>query len=159
MGLDMSLTKRTYVKNWKHYAPEEINEITIKKGGKDHPDIKIERVTFIVEDVAYWRKFNALHQWFVDNCQDGMDECQESIVEQKKLVEILNILLEIKESHDTGDMAKTIELAQNSLPTQQGFFYGSTDYDEYYFDDVFKTIEIFESLINEGGEFYYQASW
>ena len=28
------------------------------------------------EEVAYWRKFNALHNWFVQNCQDGVDECQ-----------------------------------------------------------------------------------
>ena len=34
MGLDMYLTRKTYVKQWSHQTPEERFEITITKGGK-----------------------------------------------------------------------------------------------------------------------------
>ena len=31
----------------------------------------------IYEDnqIASWRKANAIHKWFVDNVQDGVDDC------------------------------------------------------------------------------------
>ncbi len=60
MGLDMSLTKRTYVKNWDWMKPEDTHLVTVLKGGKP-TGIKPERVGEIIEDVAYWRKANAIH--------------------------------------------------------------------------------------------------
>ena len=60
MGLDMYLHKKTYVKNWDHMKPEELHEITVKKGGKVRKDIKPDRINEVVEEVAYWRKANAI---------------------------------------------------------------------------------------------------
>lgn len=38
-----------------------------------------EAVSLIYDnEFAYWRKFNALHLWFVKNCQNGVDQCQPS---------------------------------------------------------------------------------
>ena len=34
MGLDMYLSKKTYVQNWDFHKPEEKHTISIKKGGK-----------------------------------------------------------------------------------------------------------------------------
>lgn len=162
MGLDMYLKKKTYVKNWSHYSPEEKKEVTVKVGGELHPKIKTERVSYITEDVGYWRKFNALHQWFVDNCQNGVDECQESYVASSKLKELLDeVLKPIKEAHESGDMENATQLAEDLLPTQSGFFFGGTEFDEYYFKDVYETIELIEKLLEEDsdGDYYYQASW
>ena len=39
--------------------------------------------------------------------------------------------------YDDDDIA----LAQRLLPTCSGFFYGSTDYDEWYFSDVKEVLE------------------
>ena len=61
MGLDMYLYKKSYVKNWQHMKPESLHKITIKKGGKVRKDIKTDRITYIIEEVAYWRKANAIH--------------------------------------------------------------------------------------------------
>ena len=36
---------------------------------------------------------------------------------------------------------KNHELADKLLPTMNGFFFGSTDYDEYYYDDVKQVFE------------------
>jgi hypothetical protein len=60
--------------------------------------------------------------------------------------------------------------AAEVLPTESGFFFGSTNYDEYYFKEVKDTLNIIEPLLAEAcqtkeGEYYlpesiyYQSSW
>lgn len=156
----MYLTKKTYVKNWNHQAPEEKHEVIVKKGGQPHPTIKPERVSYIVEQVAYWRKFNALHQWFVDNHQDGVDECQETYVGVSDLTTLLDeVLIPIHETYKSGDMENAKQIAEDLLPTTSGFFFGSTEYDDYYFTVIEETINVLKGLVEEGGDFYYQSSW
>lgn len=152
MGLDMNLYKKTYVRNWEFMKPEERVEIIIKTDNKYKNHIKPERISEIVEEVAYWRKFNALHHWFVENCQNGKDECQESYVEREKLEELLGILKKIKKKHS---------LAEELLPSQSGFFFGGTEYDEWYYKDIEETADMLEKLLAEkdSGEYYYRASW
>lgn len=150
MGLDMYLSKKTYVKNWRHMKGEELHKITVKKGGKTVPSIKPERISYIIEEVGYWRKFNALHQWFVENCQNGVDECQEAYVDRSKLETLLGILKNVKNNK---------EKAEELLPTASGFFFGRTEYDEYYYEEIDRTIKLLEGLLKEEGDFYYQSSW
>lgn len=151
MGLDMYFKKHSYVKNWEHNGPEGQHKITVKKGGKTHPNIKPERISNIVEEVGYWRKFNALHNWFVENVQEGVDDCKDYYVSPE---EIKELVAELKMVCEDKDKAKEL------LPTASGFFFGGTDYDEYYFSEVKRTIELFEELLKEeGGDFYYSASW
>lgn len=103
--------------------------------------------------VMYWRKVNAVHKWFVDHVQDGVDECQESPVHPESLMDLLERAEVI-----TADHAKSHDL----LPTQGGFFFGSTEYDEYYFEDVKETAVELKAQIAmcpPGTKFYYQASW
>lgn len=150
MGLDMYLSKRTYVKNWDHQTADEKHQISIKKSGKVRKDIKPKRISSIIEEVAYWRKFNALHMWFVKNVQKGVDDCGDYYVSDDKLKELLAELEQV-----VKDKSKAAEI----LPTASGFFFGSTQYDEYYFQDVKDTIKILKELVKEGGDFYYQSSW
>lgn len=151
MGLDMYLNKKTYVKHWDHNGDDNY-EVIVKKAGKVVESINTKQITNIEEEVGYWRKANSIHQWFVDNIQNGVDECQESYVPIKKLQELLDICLYIKKDN---------KLADELLPTQSGFFFGSTDYDEWYLQTIDQTIEILEKLNLEttNDEFYYQASW
>ena len=56
------------------------------------------------------------------------------------------------------------EKAEEELPTQAGFFFGSTEYDEYYIRDLEQTVEMLEPVIkfleeNKKYEAYYRASW
>ena len=104
-------------------------------------------------EVAYWRKANGIHQWFVDKCQDGNDDCRAAYVSRDKLTELLNICKQI-----TADNS----LAEELLPTQGGFFFGSTEYDEWYFNDIKTTISELESVLADTPEewwFEYQSSW
>ena len=183
----MYLYKKTYVKNWEHTNPELRHEFTVKIGGNVRPDIKPERICYITEEVAYWRKFNALHGWFVEQCGGGVDECQEIYVGEDKMEELLKVLKQVSEVlNRSKEVVKVLqdwngkdyevksfdcedELDGIFSPTQ-GFFFGSGEIDEYFKKDVENTIEIVENLLSEnkeddavkglyGGDFYYRASW
>ena len=151
MGLDMYLSKKTYVKHWDHDGDDNY-EVIVKKAGKVVESINTKQITNIEEEVGYWRKANAIHQWFVDNIQNGVDECQKSYVPIDKLQELLDICLYIKKDN---------KLADELLPTQGGFFFGPTGYDMWYMQSIDTTIEMLEKLDleNTTDDFYYQASW
>jgi hypothetical protein len=82
---------------------------------------------------------------------------REHFVSEEDLKNLLDILIKIKEDN---------KLASELLPTTSGFFFGNTEYDEWYFKDVETTIEILEDLFKEkgdrgrfSGDFYYSSSW
>ena len=158
MGLDMYLRKKIYIgANFEHN--EIAGEINITKGGEPFK-INMNKVTYVIEDWGDWRKANAIHQWFVENVQEGKDDCREYYVSEDKLKELLDICNQIKANPT---------LAPELLPTRGGFFFGSTDYDEYYWNDIDLTISIIENAIQDKevfdgkeyirGEIYYSSSW
>ena len=51
----------------------------------------------ISEEVAYWRKANQIHRWFVDNIQDGEDNCESYEVSKQQLEELLGVCEENRE--------------------------------------------------------------
>lgn len=158
MGLDMYLRKKMYIgANYEHNNIKGVIYIT-----RDNEPVKInfDKVTYIIEDCGYWRKANGVHAWFVENVQDGQDDCKEYYVSESKLKELLNVCLQIKANPT---------LAPELLPTQDGFFFGNTDYEEYYWDDIDLTINIINEILADTveingktflrGEIYYQSSW
>lgn len=158
MGLDMYLTKTTYVKNWDYMKKSEKSYVTVK--GADEKHIKSERVQYIEEQLMYWRKANQIHQWFVDNVQHGEDDCEEYTVSVEKLKELMDVCYEV-----IIDNSKAEEL----LPTSRGFFFGGYDYDEFYFTQVTNTYKILKEVVEELEEhskqinnrawIQYRASW
>lgn len=165
MGLDMYLYKKTYVKNWDHDDEKDHYEITIKKGGKIYDEIKTNRITEIVEEVAYWRKANHIHNWFVNNVQGGKDDCGEYYVTKDDITKLINICEEVlgslEDSYDEEtNTYKDTSVAERLLPRGDGFFFGSIMYDKWYADDLRDTIEQLQPLLEEKTEnFYYQSSW
>jgi hypothetical protein len=166
MGLDMYLTKKTYVENWPRMSYEEKYEIIIKKGGEINKNIQPERITYIIENIAYWRKANAIHKWFVDNIQDGVDDCKEYYININDIKKLIDVCKQVKESLESSYDSKTnsylnTKVAQELLPSQMGFFFGDTDYNEYYLEDINNTINQLEPLLKEKENeyFYYQSSW
>jgi hypothetical protein len=65
----------------------------------------------IFQEVAYWRKFNALHQWFVTNVQLGIDKCDLYELDKDILFELLEILEDVYHLKNPS-----------KLPPTQGFF-------------------------------------
>jgi len=150
MGLDMYLQAELYISEFdeenkalvesiKQTAPRGLNGFTPKN------------LSF---EIAYWRKANAIHGWFVRNVQDGVDECQTSYVPLEKLEEL-------KENCEKvlADMSKAPEL----LPSTSGFFFGSYDYDEWYISDLENTVEKLDKILKnpnvEKWAIMYHASW
>ena len=146
----MYLEKRTYVRQWEHQTPEEQYNVEVTKGGEP---VKIDpkRVTYVIEEVGYWRKQNQIHQWFVENVQNGVDNCGEYSVSKGQLEDLLEICKKILNDNS---------LAEELLPTASGFFFGGTEYDEWYFDGIQNTIEILEEALSDtSADYYYSSSW
>jgi hypothetical protein len=137
MGLDMYLDKNLYI--WK-----EEDKIEVKGYEK-------EKIKGVVFEGMYWRKSNAIHKWFVDNVQEGEDNCGKYFVDPDKLKELLEICKKVKLDHS---------LAPDLLPCQEGFFFGSSEYDEWYFKDLDYTIKGLKQLVKEENfDYYYHSSW
>ena len=150
MGLDMYLSKKTYVKYWEHNGDKNYDVKVTKAGEPTKIDPK--KVSYIVEEVGYWRKANQIHQWFVDNVQGGVDDCRDAYVERDKLEELLNLCKIVSIDKDK---------AEQLLPTASGFFFGGTGYDEWYYEQINETIEILEEALSdeEADHFEYHSSW
>lgn len=153
MGLDMYLTKKTYIG-----ANYEFNEIggtlELTREGSPIP-IKLNRVVSIDERIGYWRKANQIHNWFVENVQGGEDDCKQYYVELDQLKQLVEVCKSVVDD---------ISLAEELLPTRKGFFFGAYEYDEYYIQDLEDTIEMLTPVIEEleqsqHADIYYQSSW
>lgn len=145
MGLDMYLTARKYISQY-------YNKAEYKRFKKLFPGREVDFISF---EVGYWRKANAIHNWFVQNCQEGVDECQTTYVDRDDLKKLLKIVKTVLRSRHK---------AMDLLPPVSGFFFGSTDIDQYYWDDLANTKKILEDALNRKKygkyhEFYYHASW
>jgi hypothetical protein len=55
------------------------------------------------------------------------------------------------------------DLAEVLLPTKSGFFFGSTEYDDWYFDTIEETYNDVKRILNtfdfENRDIYYYESW
>lgn len=158
MGLDMYLHKRTYVKNWEYMGPEERHTVTVT--GPAAATLRPERVTIIEEEVAYWRKANAIHAWLVERCQGGVDDCRTADVSRFVLNELRHLCASLCEQRRAHPRRAVIE-AKRMLPPSVGAFFGTRDIDDKYWADLHYTAETLAAVLAEGGdaEFTYRASW
>ena len=116
--------------------------------------------------MAYWRKANQIHKWFVDNVQNGTDDCSHYWVDREKLIKLLDICKQVKNLQSDNLSQDELEEQINTLlPTQSGFFFGNTQYDEWYFSQIQDTIDKLEAEIesedfqDQEAQYYYQSSW
>jgi hypothetical protein len=155
MGLDMYLYKSTYIWRYEHIREQHsLPPLTL-----DYPGIQADRVRHIDEIVGEWRKANAIHHWFVETVQRGVDECQRSHVSIDHIKELLAAVEQVEADHG---------LASELLPTQSGFFFGSLEYDTEYFDDLAYTAQVCRGALTEASmiadpllapDYYYESSW
>lgn len=111
------------------------------------------------KEVAYWRKANQVHNWFVTNCQNGIDECQETRVTKENLIDLKETCQAVLSTPESD----RVETAKRILPTVGGFFFGGTEYNQYYFGDLEDTVKMLDKVIDETDfekeEIYYTSSW
>lgn len=108
----------------------------------------------------YWRKDNAIHRWFVENCQQGVDDCGVYPVHPEQLAALRSACIAAAKCYDAGDM----DLVREILPPQRGFFFGGVDLDDWYRESLGRTAGEIESVLNtaiqtKGIKFFYQSSW
>ena len=141
------------------------------------------------EEVAYWRKANAIHGWFerrlTEDYEDGIENCRDYLVSKEDLEELKSTCERViaasklvpgkvkngdrlvngvwEPLYEDGVTIQDASLAEELLPTQEGFFFGSKDYNEWYINDLEETIEqinnILETTDFDKQEIVYSAWW
>lgn len=191
MGLDMYLSRKTYISG----QGDKVATVDYTDWGGQKVTKTFDRVDYIEQEVGYWRKANAIHKWFVDNVQDGVDDCKPYYVDKDNLETLRDLCLKAlekkkrflelvnkcsihqesfadggdddtfysKETEDDKELEKIQDELDSILPTQSGFFFGSTSYDEWYFNDLENTVKIIDKIFEEDPElindYYYESSW
>lgn len=148
MGLDMYLTAKRYI--WEHSEHDaELRDALAKLPNLGH---KGKRIKGIEVEAMYWRKANAIHKWFVDNVQEGKDDCGQYYVTREHLIDLREACRNAMYDPDNAD---------KYLPPTAGFFFGSTDIDEWYFHGLDDTVTGINSCLDMDGDwsFYYCSSW
>jgi hypothetical protein len=172
VGLDMYLTVSEYVsrtdrssgiRNGTTPVPNDLFTVMAMR----HPAF-VDQNSFsgisVEYPAGYWRKANAVHNWFVQNVQDDRDECQKSYVGWDQLEELKKACYAVLDAQNNSLVSVGEVAIEVGLAPKSGFFFGSTEYDEWYFEDLRHTVEIIERLARvkvwEGPyDIFYQASW
>lgn len=139
----------------------------------------------LFDGVGYWRKANQIHNWFVENVQYGNDDCGIYEVTKDQLEELLDLCYTVqmksklvdgkvkngqrivngawKNIIEDGKVIEDPSVAQELLPASPGFFFGSTEYDQWYMDNINYTIDMIERVLRETDFEHeivaYRASW
>jgi hypothetical protein len=150
MGLDMHLEAEQYVSDYDE-KDKPLLEAIKENAPLGLGEFRPKNVTF---EIAYWRKANCIHGWFVRNVQDGKDECQSSYVSLEQLQELKD---------NCEKVLANLDLAPELLPAAKGFFFGSYEYDEWYTNDLKKTVKQLDKILSNPYAkkwwIQYRASW
>lgn len=139
MGLDMYLL----------YPPEE-GDKPLKEMSKD------EIADFICDssEAVYWRKANQIHRYLISHGKNlNILDWDVYLVNRKSLEKLIKTC--------QGILDHKLD-PKEALPTMAGFFFGSTEYDEDYYQDLRDTVEKLRKFLGEDGEnneWIYFASW
>lgn len=101
---------------------------------------------------AYFRKVNFIFHYFEKTIGTMQDQCF-AFVTPEDIDDLINRCVKVLGNHD---------LAHELLPTQDGFFFGSTDYDDWYFSDVkdcLHQMKKYRKLLKDGVTGYVIFSW
>jgi hypothetical protein len=148
MGLDMYLTAKQYLSEYNDQDKTISTEIM-----RHFPELSEQHtIQEVSVRVGYWRKANAIHKWFVENVQEGEDNCNPYPVPRERLQEL----------RDTCERVLAFrELATAQLPPASGFFFGSDEINEWYYRDLEETVKIIDACLALPNDWSieYQSSW
>ena len=91
---------------------------------------------FYAPSDVYFRKVNFIYAYFSNKGLE--DEC--CWVKKEDIADIMQRCVKVL-------YAKDEETSKELLPTQSGFFFGSTDYDDWYYGDVADVLDKFNGLL------------
>lgn len=100
---------------------------------------------------AYFRKVNFLFKYYEDRGK-MYNQCY-AFTDADDIDDIIDRCEQVLKGHN---------LAHRLLPSQDGFFFGSTEYDDWYFSDVkdcLKQMKKYRKLLKDGVTGYVIFSW
>lgn len=100
---------------------------------------------------AYFRKVNFLFKYYED--RGKMYDQWYAFTDADDIDDIIDKCEQVLQDHS---------LADELLPTQSGFFFGGTDYDDWYFSDVkdcLRQMKNYRELLKDGVTGYVIFSW
>lgn len=151
MGLEEILLANARLRKHEEENGEIYNKI--KKHIKHFEEFDMSWRSMFME-IAYWRKANQIHHWFVESVQGGQDDMSHYEVSRDQLLELHDRSVEV--------LARKTP-AQDVLPTSSGPFFGNTSYDQYYFREIDRTRSILADLLEnfnfETHYILYHANW
>ena len=158
MGLDMYITAKkhfysSYSEDGNRTKAAARFEKLLEAVNLTHGDLSDFPACSIEFQVGYWRKANAVHGWFVKHVQEGKDDCRNYHVTREQLAVLKLACLEVLADH---------KKAEDLLPPTNGFFFGSTELDDGYLDDLENTVEIVNNCLGDkfkDWDLSYRASW
>ena len=181
MGLDMYVNirhKNTQSKldayeAWEQkYSYEEFQRLTEEQKEEYHNSEPEYDDEMYGKELMYWRKANQIHNWFVQNCQNGVDDCGRyaitvnDLMKLKELCEKILTMTEVKQelrpTYPNGWFSEPVHVMQDvrllteegmkfaseHLPSRSGFFFGSTEYDDWYVRELENTVEQIDDAID-----------
>jgi len=138
-------------------------------------------------EIIDWRKENHIHAWFVHNVQADVDQCEDAIVSKEKLAEFVRLCEEMiagcelvpgdvyngetftpatgwVTNYESGNVlsADSQALCERLMPTQSGFFFGSTQYNEWYLKSLQNAVQAVKPVLEKMADddtVIYWSSW
>lgn len=107
-------------------------------------------------DEIYWRKanqiFRYIDKYLEENGEYGVINCQEHLIPRIAIENLLYRCRKVNKDHS---------LAEELLPGQVGFFFGSPEPDEYYFQQLKETERELKDLLQRRDDkcFIFYAWW
>ena len=141
MGLDMDL----YCSK-AGLGMQEAMEADRKMSHEEWMNTPIEERPMI--SIGYWRKANQVFSW-IDKNVGHIENCEPVRFSANDLKNLKQTCQKILDNHD---------LASKLMPTKEGFFFGSKEYDESYFGQLQDTVYICNRALEET-DFYNQDVW
>jgi len=147
MGLDMYLHAHKYYSGASWSSETEVRKhkslMRLTGAGKfsteKPPSIEVK------VEVAYWRKAQTIHNWFVQHVQGGDDNCEEHRMRREQLEELVETC---------KGAIKSATVAAETLPA--GY------YDSYYRQALIDTVKKLELVLKntpDDWDFSYRSSW
>jgi len=112
---------------------------------KPDNDATLLEITGVTVRVGYWRRFDPLHQWFVNSAQEGHDDCRPAYLTP-------DVLAELKEQLD--QVSVDPESASEHFVNE-----GDEPMSEGDIDYTLKVVVQAKKLQERGWDIYYRASW
>lgn len=156
MGLDINFFKAKRIE-WNRFQKELSVYKSLPKNEQNMDDSPYR--SFDPEEVGYFRKVNFLLSFF-----DYEENCEYKEISKDKLEELRHACIEIgrmkpvryeitKYTYGGTEQVKVYSDADQKrcaelLPTQSGFFFGNTDYDQWYFNEVKEVLSWVDGVLD-----------